>query len=73
MAALNAALKSVSVPPGPAPLPPNLQFGCQQRFYTQKLDHSNSSDARTFQQMYQLCAAAWPKEPSRQKNAVILL
>lgn len=40
-----------------APLPV-LDFGCMQRSFEQQLDHFNSSEARTWRQVYWVCGDA---------------
>lgn len=49
--------------PAEAPTPYN-DFDCVTRNFTQKLDHFNGSDTRTFNQLIYVCPKAWPTDPA---------
>eukprot|EP00883_Tetradesmus_obliquus_P008645 jgi/Sobl393_1/19373/SZX76095.1 len=55
-----------------APPLPVLDYGCMQRSFGQQLDHFNSSEARTWRQVYWVCGDAFPKTAQEQEESGVI-
>uniref|UniRef100_A0A383WGA6 Serine carboxypeptidase S28-domain-containing protein n=1 Tax=Tetradesmus obliquus TaxID=3088 RepID=A0A383WGA6_TETOB len=55
-----------------APLVPVLDYSCVQSSFEQQLDHFNSSERRSWQQVYWVCDDAFPKTAQEQEESGVI-